>query len=153
MENFDRKNIDELLEIRQIRQYFSPSKFCAIQQFVQFFVPTQWVACFCCDVAQAFQHGINALFTEVKLHVIERSRVAQQLCTKGYMLTPQTIFVVNTLTLRLKICCVVCFKKTSSVNLLYPFSCIPQKISFFSIAIQPYYFPLAISFQLVQPAT
>ena len=30
MENFDRKNIDELLEIHQIRQYFPPSKFCAI---------------------------------------------------------------------------------------------------------------------------
>ena len=31
MENFDRENIDELLEIRQIRQCFPPSKFCAIQ--------------------------------------------------------------------------------------------------------------------------
>ena len=30
MENFDRENIDELLEIHQI-QYFPPSKFCAIQ--------------------------------------------------------------------------------------------------------------------------
>ena len=28
MENFDRENIDKLLEIRQ---YFPPSKFCAIQ--------------------------------------------------------------------------------------------------------------------------
>ena len=27
MENFDSENIDELLEIRQIRQYFPPSKF------------------------------------------------------------------------------------------------------------------------------
>ena len=27
MENFDRENIDKLLEIRQIRQYFPPSKF------------------------------------------------------------------------------------------------------------------------------
>ena len=27
MENFDRENIDELLEIRQIRQYFSSQKF------------------------------------------------------------------------------------------------------------------------------
>ena len=31
MENFDTENIDELLEIRQIRQYFPPSKFCAVQ--------------------------------------------------------------------------------------------------------------------------
>ena len=31
MENFDRENIDELLEIRQIRQYFPLSKFCAVQ--------------------------------------------------------------------------------------------------------------------------
>ena len=33
MENFDRENIDELLEICQIRQYFPPSKFCAVQYF------------------------------------------------------------------------------------------------------------------------
>ena len=26
MENFDRENIDELLEIHQIRQYFPPAK-------------------------------------------------------------------------------------------------------------------------------
>ena len=31
MENFDRENIDELLEIRQIRQYFPPLKFCAVR--------------------------------------------------------------------------------------------------------------------------
>ena len=31
MENFDRENNDELLEIRQIRQYFPPLKFCAVQ--------------------------------------------------------------------------------------------------------------------------
>ena len=31
MENFDGENIDELLEIRKIRQYFPPSKFCAIR--------------------------------------------------------------------------------------------------------------------------
>ena len=31
MENFDRENIDELLEIRQIRQYFPPSKICAVR--------------------------------------------------------------------------------------------------------------------------
>ena len=30
MENFDRENIDELLEIRQICQYVPPSKFCAV---------------------------------------------------------------------------------------------------------------------------
>ena len=30
MENLDRENIDKLLEIRQIRQYFPPSKFYAI---------------------------------------------------------------------------------------------------------------------------
>ena len=34
MENFDRENIDELLEIRQIRQYFPPSKFCTIQYWI-----------------------------------------------------------------------------------------------------------------------
>ena len=31
MENFDRENIDKLLEICQIRQYFPPSNFCAIR--------------------------------------------------------------------------------------------------------------------------
>ena len=31
MKIFDKENIDELLEIRQIRQYFPPSKFCTIQ--------------------------------------------------------------------------------------------------------------------------
>ena len=36
MENFDRENIDELLEIRQIRQYFPPSKICAVRYLTQF---------------------------------------------------------------------------------------------------------------------
>ena len=31
MENIDRENIDELLEIRRIRQYFPPSKICAVR--------------------------------------------------------------------------------------------------------------------------
>ena len=31
MENFDRENIDELLEISQIRQYFPPPKICAVR--------------------------------------------------------------------------------------------------------------------------
>ena len=35
MENFDRENIDELLEIRQIRQYFPPSKFCAVRYIIK----------------------------------------------------------------------------------------------------------------------
>ena len=30
VENFDGENVDELIKIRQIRQYFPPSKFCAI---------------------------------------------------------------------------------------------------------------------------
>jgi len=30
-ENFDMENDDELIKIRQIRQYFPPSKFCAIR--------------------------------------------------------------------------------------------------------------------------
>ena len=30
VENFDGQNVDELLKIRQIRQYFPPSKICAI---------------------------------------------------------------------------------------------------------------------------
>ena len=34
MENFDRENIDELLEIRQICQYFPPSKICAVQYVI-----------------------------------------------------------------------------------------------------------------------
>ena len=34
LENFDRENIDELLEIRQICQYFPPSKFCAVRYFL-----------------------------------------------------------------------------------------------------------------------
>ena len=36
MENFDRENIDKLLEIRQIRQYFPPSKFCAVRYIIIF---------------------------------------------------------------------------------------------------------------------
>ena len=39
MENFDRENIDELLEIRQIRQYSPPSKFCAVRYTV---IPGMW---------------------------------------------------------------------------------------------------------------
>ena len=31
VENFDGENVDELIKIRQIRQYFPPSKFCAIR--------------------------------------------------------------------------------------------------------------------------
>jgi len=31
VENFDRENVDELIKIPQIRQYFPPSKICAIQ--------------------------------------------------------------------------------------------------------------------------
>ena len=31
MENFDGENVDELIKIRQTRQYFPPSKFCAIR--------------------------------------------------------------------------------------------------------------------------
>ena len=31
VENFDGENADELIKICQIRQYFPPSKFCAIQ--------------------------------------------------------------------------------------------------------------------------
>ena len=31
MENFDRENIDKLLEICQICQYFPPSKLCAVR--------------------------------------------------------------------------------------------------------------------------
>ena len=34
MENFDRENIDELLEIRQIHQYFPPSKICAVRYVI-----------------------------------------------------------------------------------------------------------------------
>ena len=34
MENFDGENIDELLEIRQICQYFPPSKFYTIRQLL-----------------------------------------------------------------------------------------------------------------------
>ena len=33
MENFDRENIDKLLEIRQIRQYFPLSKFYTVRYF------------------------------------------------------------------------------------------------------------------------
>jgi len=30
-ENFDRENVDELIKIHQIHQYFPPSKICAIR--------------------------------------------------------------------------------------------------------------------------
>ena len=33
MENFDRENIDQLLEIRQIRQYFPRQKFAPYGKF------------------------------------------------------------------------------------------------------------------------
>jgi len=33
-ENFYRENVDELIKIRQIHQYFPPSKFCAIRYFL-----------------------------------------------------------------------------------------------------------------------
>ena len=35
VENFDEENVDELIKIRQIRQYFPPSKFCAIRYELQ----------------------------------------------------------------------------------------------------------------------
>jgi len=40
VENFVGENVDELIKIRQIRQYFPPSKFCAIRYFT-----TGWVSC------------------------------------------------------------------------------------------------------------
>jgi len=36
VENFDRENLDKLIKIRQIRQYFRPSKFCTIQYVTGF---------------------------------------------------------------------------------------------------------------------
>ena len=39
MENFDRENIDELLEIRQIRQYFPHQKFALYDSFNVYFLP------------------------------------------------------------------------------------------------------------------
>ena len=38
MENFYRENSDELLEICQIRQYFVPSKFCAIRYIYSYII-------------------------------------------------------------------------------------------------------------------
>ena len=49
MENFDRENIDELLEICQILQYFPPSKFCTIwYMYVSMYIRTY--ACTICVV-------------------------------------------------------------------------------------------------------
>ena len=36
MKIFDRENIDELLKIRHIRQYFPPSKFCTVQYIANY---------------------------------------------------------------------------------------------------------------------
>jgi len=36
-ENFDRENVEELIEIRQICQYFPPSKICAIWYLTMIF--------------------------------------------------------------------------------------------------------------------
>ena len=41
MENVDRENIDELLEIRQIRQYFPPSKFYAVRYTIYVYAPSK----------------------------------------------------------------------------------------------------------------
>ena len=64
MENFDRENIDELLEIRQIRQYFPLSKICAVRYSY-------------CDITnpyiiveaqiQAISHGITIQYTMVDI--------------------------------------------------------------------------------------
>ena len=35
MENFDRENVDKLLEIRKIRQYFPPSKFFTVRYLLE----------------------------------------------------------------------------------------------------------------------
>ena len=48
MENFDRENIDELLEIRQIRQYFPPSKICAVRYTFYYLLKYQMFN-FTCD--------------------------------------------------------------------------------------------------------
>ena len=42
MENFDRENIDELLEICRIRQYFSPSKICAVWYIATVVIANIW---------------------------------------------------------------------------------------------------------------
>ena len=39
MENLDRENIDEFLEIRQIHQHFPPSKICAIRYNLRQILP------------------------------------------------------------------------------------------------------------------
>ena len=49
MESFDRENIDELLEIRQNRQYFPLSKFCAVWYII--FVVTK-----CCKLRVLSRH-------------------------------------------------------------------------------------------------
>ena len=46
MENFDRENIDKLVKIRQIRQYFPPSKFCAVWYTVGFGLELLICQCF-----------------------------------------------------------------------------------------------------------
>ena len=40
MKNFDRENIEELLEIHQICQYFPPSKFCTVR-YLKIYLPIQ----------------------------------------------------------------------------------------------------------------
>jgi len=49
VENFDGENVDELIKIRQIHQYFPPSKFCAIRyisncyhQAIAYVTTTYW---------------------------------------------------------------------------------------------------------------
>ena len=45
MENFDRENIDELLEIRQIRQYFPRLNFVAYGMYIMRNIILRMVGC------------------------------------------------------------------------------------------------------------
>jgi len=61
VENFDGENVDELIKICQIRQYFSPSKFCAIRYGKDGFVKEnicQEVMLICAGIVKVLCMGI-----------------------------------------------------------------------------------------------
>ena len=64
MENFDRENIDELLKIYQIRQYFLLSKFCAVQ-YVSY---VAYLICLCRNRRGKKHHYLNYLNSFTAIH-------------------------------------------------------------------------------------
>jgi len=70
VENFDGENVDELIKICQIRQYFPPSKFCAIQYI---FSEQKWHRQFSPDFRVGAYTASNNTLCGNKIRILIRS--------------------------------------------------------------------------------